>query len=112
MTPMTPHTTIRRLGRRTMISGHRRGRRARRAGAPVLVTGLMVLLSSCSSSGIQSEPASQILSTAVSAAHSAGTFHFLDKEGSGSQTRLLTGDASAVAAQQTLSRKGVQVNAA
>jgi hypothetical protein len=77
----------------------------------VLVTGLMVLLSSCSS-GIQSESASQILSTAVAAAHSAGTFHFVDKEGSGSQTRLLIGDASAVAAQQTLSSKEVQLNAA
>jgi hypothetical protein len=94
-----------------MMSGHRRDRRVRRAAAPVLVVCLVALLSSCSS-GIQSEPASQILSTAVAAAHSAGTFHFVDREGSGSQTRLLTGDASAIAAQQTLSSKDVQLNAA
>jgi hypothetical protein len=79
-------------------------------GALTLVVGLVVLLSSCSA-GLDGESASQVLSTAVAAARGAGSFHFVDKEGSGSQARLLVGDTGTVAAQQTLSSDGVQLAA-
>jgi hypothetical protein len=42
----------------------------------------------------------------VAAARHAGSFHFVDKEGSGSKTLLLAGDTGTVAAQQTSSGDG------
>lgn len=74
-----------------------------------LATGLLALLSSCGGGGgggLPSESAAQVLSTAVAAAQNAGAFHFVDREGSGSQARLLSGDTGTIAAQQTSSGDG------
>lgn len=83
-------------------------RRQAPARALVVITALAGLLSSCGGGavGLQSESASQVVSTAVAAARAAGTFHFVDKEGSGSQARLLSGDTGTVAAQQTSTGNG------
>ena len=80
-------------------------RRRRRAGAIVVVVSLVSGLSSCGGS-VQGESASQILTNAVAAARDSGSFHFVDKEGSGSRARLLAGDAGTSAAQQTSSGGG------
>ena len=42
-----------------------------------------------------------MLTNAVGAARNAGTFHFVDKVGSGSQAVVLTGDTGTVTAQET-----------
>jgi hypothetical protein len=80
-------------------------------GIVALTAGLAALLSSCGGGGLQGEPASQILSTAVTAASHAGAFRFVDKEGSGSQVRVLSGDTGTVVAQQTSSTDGVHLAA-
>jgi hypothetical protein len=74
----------------------------------LLALGLTGLLSSCGggAGGLQSESASQVVRTALAAARSAGTFQFVDREGSGSQARLLSGDTGTVAAQQTSTGDG------
>jgi len=70
--------------------------------ALALTTGLVALLSSCGGGGggLSSESASQVLSNAVAAARDSGSFHFVDKEGSGSQSVVLTGDTGTVTAQE------------
>lgn len=66
---------------------------------------LSALMASCGGS-LQNESAAQILSNAVASARNSGSFHFVDKEGSGPQARLLAGDAGTAAAQQTSSGGG------
>jgi hypothetical protein len=46
--------------------------------------------------------ATQVLATSTAAAHQVGSFHFVDKDGSGAEAGLLVGDSGNTAAQQTL----------
>jgi hypothetical protein len=63
-------------------------------------SGLVGLLSSCGG-GVPSQSASQLLSSSIGAARNAGSFHFVDKAGSGSQAVVLSGDTGTVTAQET-----------
>lgn len=79
---------------------HRPDTRQHAAAALALTSGLVGLLSSCGG-GVPSQSASQVLSNAVGAARNAGSFHFVDKVGSGSQAVVLTGDTGTGTAQET-----------
>lgn len=64
----------------------------------------LILLTACgnSSGGLGGKSADQVLSIAVTAAREVGSFHFVDKNGSGANTRLLVGDTGTIEAQQSL----------
>jgi hypothetical protein len=69
---------------------------------------MSLLLSACGggSSGLVGKSASQVLTMAMTAAR-GDSFRFVDKDGSGSQARLLVGQTGTVSADQSLSGSGV-----
>jgi hypothetical protein len=92
------------------------GRRWRDGYRPVRYAAVacssLALLSACASgsSGLTGKTADQVLSLAVTAARGSGGFHFVDRDGSGTQVQLLVGDTGAVTAQQTLSGGGAALD--
>ena len=67
----------------------------------------LVVLPGCGSgSGLGGKTPAEVLVTAVTAAEGSGSCHFVDKNGSGTEARLLVGDTGTVDAQQSLSAAG------
>lgn len=69
------------------------------------------LLTACGSGsgGLSGKSAQQVLRVSLAAARDGGSFHFVDRNGSGKQTRLLVGDTGTVNAQQSLTAGGSSV---
>jgi hypothetical protein len=87
--------------------GWRRVRPAMAIGT-FIACALLMSLSACSnaSNGLNGMSPGQVLMTSVAAARQIGSFHFVDRDGSGTEAQLLVGDAGTIAAQQTLSGGG------